>query len=521
MRLLDYSALGIKNIWRRKSRSFLTIFAIVIGAISMVIMLSLVLGAQRVATRQLESIDGLTLISVSPNPEIQSSGNLLDASQGGSESEQKLNDTNVAVLRTLPHVVDAAPLVGVWVKNLKLEGQDKKYRANIIAYPPSTKVLNVPVSFGRQLKEGDMDKIVIGNELSREFGYASHPGDIIGRKVVLYMNEFVDWGTDPPMPPENAGKEYWDSMQKQSHEITAEIIGVVTGGPDEGQNYITLGWGRRLMTSKRWEYDESKRKVYEEKRNQIMQQFNDELNSQRQKFNEQNQQMSEQLRMNFEQALRNELEQKTNERMISAGYNSSSLQVLVKQDTLMERNGYGSILVRVDNTANIDEAGKNIKKLGLGVQTAKDMLEQIKKIFSLVGLIIGAIGGIVLFVAALGIINNMIMATYERTREIGILRACGATKSNIRNMFIFEASTLGFFGGAIGIILSFGLAKVMNMIGNSIALSQSVPISNIISFPLWLIAGVIALTTFIGTLAGLLPAIRAANLDPVEGLRYE
>jgi len=201
-------------------------------------------------------------------------------------------------------------------------------------------------------------------------------------------------------------------------------------------------------------------------------------------------------------------------------YNYSSLQILTKDDGVL-RNGYGSILLRADNTANIESVGKDIKNLGFGAQTAKDMLDNIEKIFGLIGLIIGAIGGIVLFVAALGIINTMIMATYERTREIGIMRACGATRANIRNLFIFEAGILGFLGGVIGLALSYGFAKIGNAIGNRIAIAQNVPINNLISFPLWLIISVIALTTLIGIIAGLIPAIRASHLDPVEALRYE
>jgi ABC-type antimicrobial peptide transport system permease subunit len=216
----------------------------------------------------------------------------------------------------------------------------------------------------------------------------------------------------------------------------------------------------------------------------------------------------------------NDWNKKIAEQVSALRYNDSNLLVISKDDSLA-RNGYGSILLRVDNTANIDSVGNSVKKLGLGVQTAKDMLDNIEKIFGLIGMIIGAIGGIVLFVAALGIINTMIMATYERTREIGIMRACGATRANIRNLFIFEAGLLGFLGGVIGLILSYGLAKIGNSIGNQIALAQNIPINNIISFPPWLVVSVIALTTIIGILAGLIPAIRASRLDPVEALRYE
>ena len=510
MRFIDYITMGFKNIWRRKSRSFLTIFAVVIGAISIIIMLSLVLGAKQVATRQLESIDGLTLISVSANPEITQSGNLLNTDSNGDEFGNKLNDSTVSILKQIPNVVDASPVVGIWIKSAKLE--DKKYRANIMAYPPETKVLNIPVSVGRGLNAEDMDKIVIGTELLRSFGYAKNPSDIIGKRIILYTNEYVDWGEQPPKPPENADDEYWNKIQQQSHEITAEIVGVITNGPDESQNYITLNWGKKLMTGLNWRWDDGQRKEYEKKRMEIQQQLKSEMNE-LQKTNG-----NENIKLNWDELVNNKLE--------ALGYNNAYFQnnsnflALEKQDNL-QRNGYGSILLRVDNTANIESVEKNIKNLGFGTATAKQMLDEIEKIFGLIGMIIGAIGGIVLFVAALGIINNMIMSTYERTREIGVLRACGATRGTIRNMFIFEAGMLGFLGGVIGLVLSFGLAKILNIIGNQIALSQSVAINNIISFPLWLIIGVISLTTIIGILAGLLPAIRASHLNPVDALKYE
>ena len=240
MKFFDYVALGFKNIWRRKSRSFLTIFAVVIGAISIIIMLSLVLGAKQVATHQLESIDGLTLMTVSANPEIQNSGNLINTDTYGDDTTNKLNDSTVETIKQILNVLDATPIAGVWVKSISLEGSDKKYRANIVAYTPGTKVLNIPVAAGRSLVPEDMDKIVIGSELLRNLGYSNNPGDIIGKKLVLYTQEYVDWGADPPKPPEGDNKEYFDNIQNQPHNVTVEIVGVVTGGVDESQNYITM-----------------------------------------------------------------------------------------------------------------------------------------------------------------------------------------------------------------------------------------------------------------------------------------
>jgi ABC-type antimicrobial peptide transport system permease subunit len=308
----------------------------------------------------------------------------------------------------------------------------------------------------------------------------------------------VVWEPDPPKPPENADKDYWESIQKQPHEITAEIIGVVTNGMEEGQNYISMDWARKLMVTKNWEFDEEKRKQMDEEQRQ----------------------RQEQIMQEWQRTHLDSKDKPPESYFQNNDFNYSSLMRIVKYDNLA-RSGYGSILVRVDSTDSVDKVAESIRALKLGANTAKTMMEQIKKIFALVGLIIGAIGGIVLFVAAIGIINTMIMATYERTREIGIMRATGATRATIRHLFIFEAAILGFLGGVIGLGISFILAKIGNSIGNQIALAEGIPITNIISFQPWLIISVIALTTIIGALAGLLPAIRASRLDPVEALRNE
>lgn len=132
------------------------------------------------------------------------------------------------------------------------------------------------------------------------------------------------------------------------------------------------------------------------------------------------------------------------------------------------------------------------------------------------------IGGISLFVAAIGIINTMIMATYERTREIGVMRACGATKNTISRLFTFEAAVLGFIGGIFRMGISFLVGSLGKFIvqRNSFNLG-SLPISELGNFPLWLVAAVIVFTTLVGMLAGLYPAHRAAKMKPVDALRYE
>jgi putative ABC transport system permease protein len=120
------------------------------------------------------------------------------------------------------------------------------------------------------------------------------------------------------------------------------------------------------------------------------------------------------------------------------------------------------------------------------------------------------IGLITLVGAAIGLMNIMLVSVTERTREIGIRKAIGATKKTIRNQFLAEAIVIAQIGGVLGIIL--GIA-----IGN--ALSLAIGSSFIIPWP-WIGLGV-GLCFLVALLSGIVPATKAANLDPIDSLRYE
>lgn len=161
-----------------------------------------------------------------------------------------------------------------------------------------------------------------------------------------------------------------------------------------------------------------------------------------------------------------------------------------------------------------------VEDLGFSATTPEDILAQINSVFSVIQIGLSAFGVIALIVAAIGIINTLLMAIHERTREIGVMKAVGATRGNIRALFTMEGAALGFMGGAVGGGLALLAGQVLNFIGARTFLSDF-PGFELTSFPLWLVPGVIALTTAVSLLAGLYPANRAAGLDPVEALRYE
>ncbi|GGO74865.1 ABC transporter permease [Bowmanella pacifica] len=144
--------------------------------------------------------------------------------------------------------------------------------------------------------------------------------------------------------------------------------------------------------------------------------------------------------------------------------------------------------------------------------TAKKTKESFAAITNWVTLVAGGVVGISLLVGGIGVMNIMLVSVTERTREIGINKALGATPNFIMLQFLVEALVLSLFGGIIGLLLGWGLAAFLSM------LVPSMPAALV---PGWAIALSFGFTTAIGVIFGLMPAVKAANLNPIDALRYE
>ena len=145
-------------------------------------------------------------------------------------------------------------------------------------------------------------------------------------------------------------------------------------------------------------------------------------------------------------------------------------------------------------------------------------LKEMDKVFTGIEIFLGVVGGLTLLVAGVGVANIMYVVVKERTREIGIRIAIGARSKHIIFQFILEALLIAFIGGTLGILISMGVVKVIQMIpvqNQGLAYLGKPEVSNIVLFTTSTILG------SIGILAGLFPARKAAKLDPVEALRYE
>jgi putative ABC transport system permease protein len=182
---------------------------------------------------------------------------------------------------------------------------------------------------------------------------------------------------------------------------------------------------------------------------------------------------------------------------------------------------YSTVVARVSGAGKVDSVQQAIKKLGFNTFSILDATKSMRRFFAILDLFLGIFGSLALTVASIGIINTLVMAILERRREIGIMKAVGASDSDVRGLFFAEAGAMGLLGGVCGTILGWIIGRVINFGTNIYLHRQGFPPENIWSVPVWLVAGALGFAFLVSLLSGIYPAARAAKLDPVQALRYE
>jgi putative ABC transport system permease protein len=182
---------------------------------------------------------------------------------------------------------------------------------------------------------------------------------------------------------------------------------------------------------------------------------------------------------------------------------------------------YLSLSVRVKDPGKVEAVQDAIKKMGFNTFSILDATRSLRRFFAVLDLFLGIFGSLALAVAALGIVNTLVMAILERRHEIGIMKAIGASDGDVKKLFFAEAGVMGLFGGMLGVALGWSMGRLINLGTNAYLHSQNLPSEDVWSVPWWLVAGAIAFAIVISMISGLYPAARAARLDPVEALRYE
>jgi putative ABC transport system permease protein len=197
------------------------------------------------------------------------------------------------------------------------------------------------------------------------------------------------------------------------------------------------------------------------------------------------------------------------------------MQSNLRDTSASDSPSYTSLSVRVENPNQVPAVEDAIKKMGFSAFSLVDATRSMRQFFAVLDGFLAIFGSLALAVASIGIVNTLVMAILERRREIGIMKALGASDADVRGLFFAEAGAMGLVGGAVGVTLGWAIGRLINFGTNIYLERQHFPPAQIWSVPLWLVLSAITFSIVVSLLSGLYPASRAARLDPVQALRYE
>ena len=433
----DMIDMALRNLWKRRLRTALTVLGVVIGTASIVVMVSIGIGMNKGFASQLENWGSLQVIDVYPSGGMEYDKETDPMKQ--TKKQDELNAKAVESFRQMEHVEAVSPVINEY---LYLVTGKLVADASIIGIEPGAMTaLGYQVAEGRALTEEDSKAIVVGGsvefynpKLSWEMRYSSEPPkvDVLNEKLSLTW----DW---------NYGTRNADKSIKP---IKVEAVGTL---PADGNNSWSI-----IMPIKELENLQKEKKKWEESQ--------------------------------------------------SEGNTSSNSR---------KSKEYERVMVKVDEIDNVQKVQQQIKDMGFRASSLTDQLEAMKETTRMLRLVLGAIGAISMVVAAISITNTMVMAIYERTKEIGIMKVIGASLKDIKGLFLTEAAFIGFSGGIIGIIVSYGASFLVNFV----AQRQGSTMQSAI--PIWLALGGVAFSTAVGVIAGYLPAKRAMKLSALMAIKTE
>lgn len=194
----------------------------------------------------------------------------------------------------------------------------------------------------------------------------------------------------------------------------------------------------------------------------------------------------------------------------------TALEKLAKENKdfmSIDTKNYNQVIVKCEDTDAVKSVKDAIDGMGYGTNSLQDWIEQSEEQIKKTQYLLGAIGGVSLLVAAIGIMNTMMMSIYERTKEIGIIKVLGCRMRNIAELFLAESAFIGLFGGAIGIGVSYGFSMILNKLLADSGLYSLIPV--------YLAVGAVAFSMVVALISGLYPAIRAMRLSPLAAIRNE
>lgn len=477
MSFYDLMTMSLGNLWRRKLRTVLTVLGVLIGTTSIVAMLSLAFGMKQMIMDEYASMGSVTQIMISGG-----GGGDMDSSSSQTDTSTMLTETNMQMFQDMEHVKNVLP-------QLSFDGNMQSGR-----YSGYGNLIGVDQSIldSQELEKGDIPQkgstgtlqVIAGNQILTGFGYVQ--GD-----------EYVDYYSTGELPNIDLMTQI-RVLQVYNEQAETDVDMQTDNGDSTGDD--SSDGGNTDSTG-----DDAVAQPVED---------NSMLN----------------FRIKVAGILAGGVDE----------YNTYSNSLLVNIDDLKsylmknfgkgnipgqpKPNGkpmnewvYSTLVVDVDDASNVDSVMKNIQDMGFTASSNKDLLDSAQKNLQIVELVLGGIGMVAFLVAAIGIANTMMMSTYERTKEIGVMKVLGCDMRDIQKLFLAEAGFIGLIGGIVGLGLTCGVSALIN----HFAVSMGGMKGNISVIPWWLALAAVAFSTLMGMVAGYFPARRAMKLSPLAAIHTE
>ncbi len=460
MKGYDLFELAVRNLRQSKLRNGLTTVGISVGVASLVAMLSLGVGLQQLATRRLAGSGMFDTVFVTSKQDSRGFDREEDQKDQHPENAPVLDEPARQKMSHLEYVTEVEPEVRV-MGQIVYDGQT--HFGFVTGLPMSARENEAFDNLqGKFFSSSDADEVILLNDFAKELD-PKNPKELIGKEVTLRYGEHQSLASDA----DSSGRPQLSG---------AAAAGNANSGDDYGFSVVRKAQPLKVVGIIDEEPYGGMRTV---SRGRIFLPVD----------------LTEKLNMSDFTDMRSSL-----------------------------RGGgktYMTLTVRVKDPGKVAQVQDAITKMGYRTFSVLDATKSLRRFFTVLDLFLGIFGSLALAVATLAIINTLVMAVLERRREIGVMKAIGASDRDVKRLFFAEAGAMGFFGGILGIALGFAIGKAINL-GTAVYMHRhQLPSEAVWILPPWLIGAAIAFSIVVSLLAGLYPASRAARLDPVQTLKYE
>jgi putative ABC transport system permease protein len=471
MKAFDLAELAVRNLRESVLRNSLTTVGISVGVASLVAMLSLGIGLQQLATRRLVKSGLFDTVIVTSRRDLRNFGEDDESNKPPPAESPSLDEPSRLKIAALPSVVEAYPDIR-FITSLSYD--DKPHLTMVAGIPQSAKASEAFDGLqGSFFSSDDSPEVLLQKSFAAELlGKTPKPGadeapvaelakPLIGKELVMRYAERMPVAAPGGAPVEGKQEEAASqpSADSTTYSIRSKEIKLrIVGVTDLDPESMRGALRARVM-----------------------------------------------LPLKLVQGLH-------------------VAQPAAMRDTTQAASTtptYMSLSVRVQDPVKMQAVEDAIKKMGFNTFSMLDATRSLRRFFAVLDMFLGIFGSLALAVASIGIVNTLVMAILERRREIGIMKAIGASDEDVQRLFFAEACVMGAFGGVLGVGLGWTIGRVINVATNIYLKRQGLQPEQIWFVPWWLVGGAIAFAIVVSLISGLYPARRAARLDPVQALRYE